>query len=92
MSYKYAGNKKPQPSGHIPATEEEARAKFAYFRKSEDLINGGPEPIGYRSGCGSDAGYFKHRSLNEEQCQDCKDAHAAAGTKRYWAARWTNGE
>jgi hypothetical protein len=89
MSYQYGG-KKPS-NEHVPATEDEARAKFAYFRKSEDLINGGPEPIGYRSGCGSDAGYFKHRKLKEEQCQPCKDAHAAEGTKRYWAGRWTNG-
>ena len=28
--------------GHVPAGEDEARAKFAYFREAEAGINGGP--------------------------------------------------
>jgi hypothetical protein len=87
MSYKYAGKDFKRPTHFIPASEDEARAKFAYFRAAEAKINGGPEPIEYRSGCGSDAGYFKHRSLKEDQCQPCKDGHAAAEAKRYWARR-----
>ena len=86
MSYKYAGKARPS-NAYVPASEDEAAAKFAYFRKSESLINGGPEPIEYRSGCGTDAGYFRHRKLKEEQCQPCKDAHAAATARCYWAAK-----
>lgn len=35
-----------------------------------------------REGCGTQAGYQKHRRMREEQCQPCKDAEAADSRAR----------
>jgi hypothetical protein len=89
VSYQFAG--KPgvllldEDRPHFPASEDEARAKFAYFRKAEAGINGGPGPIVLRFGaseCGSNGGYMRHWRLKEERCAPCKAAHVAVELKR----------
>lgn len=37
-------------------------------------------------GCGTDAGYHRHRYLSEGVCDDCRAAHAAAERTRSRAA------
>lgn len=70
-----------------PASEEEAVAKFAYFREAESKINGGPAPFYGIPGelpplrprldipdCGTYSGYARHIRLKEEPCRPCLDA------------------
>ena len=41
------------------------------------------KPSVTREICGSDSGYRKHRRMNEERCQPCKDAHNILRKERY---------
>lgn len=71
---------------HQPASEDEARAKFAYFRNAEASIDAGPlayEPAlplrkrGKAVECGTHSGYKHHIITHTEPCRDCKNARAA---------------
>lgn len=85
--YRYGG-KVPYLSRYVPFGEREAAAKFAYFRKAEEKINGGPAPIKTEPGaCGTNSGYMKHFRLNEERCDACKAAHTQVELKRQRASR-----
>ena len=70
---------------HVPASEDEARAKFAYFRNAEATIDVGPEdytpalplrPRGVESLCGTHSGYVKHVRDHTDPCHDCRNARA----------------
>jgi hypothetical protein len=88
VSYQYAGKDFKEPTRYVPASEDEARAKFAYFRDAEDKINGGPAPIIYATPkplkpirprldiplCGTCSGYARHIRLRQEPCRPCLDA------------------
>lgn len=84
--YKFAGKQQPvRILKFAPISEDEARAKFAYFRKAESQINGGPAPIyvepkpprKYKprqrkiADCGTSPGYSRHIRLKEKSCTPC---------------------
>lgn len=89
MNYTYKGKsdehlkRGPNP----PASEEEAAAKFAYFREAESKINGGfvpfyaiPDelpPLRPRLDIpehGTYSGYARHIRKKETPCRPCLDA------------------
>jgi|SRR5688572_7136463 len=41
------------------------------------------KPLPYRSGCGTQAGYYKHRRNGEISCNECKKAAAEYNLKLY---------
>lgn len=68
---------------HELASEDEARAKFAYFRKAEEEINAGviyePAPIpdsAFEPLCGTHAGYTAHYRSGTSPCRACREAKA----------------
>lgn len=72
MAYTYKGAEPLDRNRYIPISDEEAAAKFAYFRKSESQINGGPRrPVT----CGTISGYRRHLADKETPCQRCRQAH-----------------
>ena len=91
MAYQFSGTPDvlllDEDRPHYPVSEEEARAKFAYFRKAEQGINGGPGPILPNGDCGTNGGYMKHWRRKETQCAPCKAAHVAVELKRQRKAR-----
>jgi hypothetical protein len=91
MAYQFAGTPDTllldEDRPHYPASEEEARAKFAYFRDAESKINGGPAPIYALPDPlkplrprldvpehGTNSGYARHMRLKETPCRPCLDA------------------
>lgn len=42
----------------------------------------GVRRVAPRAGCGSDSGYYRHRSRGEQTCQACRDAHTEAEIRR----------
>lgn len=91
MSYVFGGKVITEDRYYNAVSEDEARAKFAYFREAESKINGGPAPIqGPRYGaskCGTNGGYMRHFRLKEKRCDSCKAAHVRAEMVRYWKVR-----
>jgi hypothetical protein len=85
--YKGKGDKNLKRGPNPPASEEEAAAKFAYFREAESKINGGPVPF-YATPtelpplrlrldipeCGTNPGYARHVRLKEEPDRACLNA------------------
>jgi len=94
MSYAFSGKIIAEDRYYIPAGEDEARAKFAYFRDAEAKINGGPAPLPEprygASKCGTNGGYMRHFRLNEERCAPCKAAHTRVELKRQREAKRAN--
>jgi hypothetical protein len=82
MAYKYAGKDFVERREYTPFSDDEARAKFTYFREAESKINGGPAPLPRPVGCGTNSGYMKHFKLKEERCAPCKAAHTQVELKR----------
>jgi hypothetical protein len=101
MAYTFKGksDERLKPGPHVLASEEEAVAKFAYFREAESKINGGPVPF-YAipdelpplrprldiPECGTYSGYARHIRLKDEPCRPCLDARGHY-QREYRAAR-----
>ena len=75
-------------------------AMAACYEGDDFAVRGGMHPqarrkwarrLGLRVGrpavaaCGTDSGYYRHRTRGEEPCPDCRAAHAAKG--RDWSRR-----
>ena len=86
MTYVYNG-KRRAGTIYLPAYGHDAAAKFAYFRKAEAGINGGParfyappqalKPTRVRRAvpeCGTCSGYARHIRKKETPCRPCLDA------------------
>jgi hypothetical protein len=94
MGYRYKGER-PTPTYtpilddnvYTPFSESEIWAKFAYFRKAEAGINGGPAPIYSEPEqlkplklrdnipeCGTYSGYARHIRLKNTPCRLCLNA------------------
>lgn len=84
--YNYRGER-PTASAYVPTYGPDPAAKFAYFRKAEAAINGGPapfyappralKPIRPRldvPACGTNSGYARHLRQKEAPCRPCLDA------------------
>ena len=76
--YQYNGKVLQAHTEYVPFSTEEVAAKFAHYRESEELINGGPWP----ETCGTNPGYYRHLRLNEERCDPCKAAHSKSERER----------
>lgn len=101
MAYQFKGKREPEyvpfadNEEWTPFSEKEIRAKFRYFRKSENAINGGPAEViedplperlrGELPECGTYSGYARHIRLGETPDLACR--HAMSDYQREYRAR-----